>query len=557
MRASLVDALLARIDHVPDHTCLIFLHPDGSEERVTYEQLHRDALRYAALLRAADVPPGELLFLVFEHTYALVASFWGAIYYGAIPSIFPYYNPRVSLAAFKQRIARHLKAAGAQAIITDSRFAAELRDVFDSVAYPVLALSGDEAAAPNGCFLSQRAGKESAYIQFSSGTTGSPKGVVLSHDAILEHLTSLAAGLEFDAQDVTVGWLPLYHDMGLIMQLLLPLLHGACSVLLAPEHWVRRPATLLRAIHTYAGTMSWMPNFAFNHCVRYVRDEEIAGCDLGSWRILGNGAELVQWESLQAFAKRFEPYHFRASALMVGYGMAENVVGVTLSPVATAPHREWVRVEEAAATQRVLPVSEATPDAKVMVSCGSAIPGTTLAIVDEAGKVLPERHIGEVVLQGNSLFSTYYHQPELTARAMRGGWFHTGDLGYLAEGELYVYERKADILIVGGHNVRPFDIEQIAQSELQTVKGESVAFGLFDQELGTELPIVVCEVRGQGSEADERALSRRIRQRVLQELDITLADVYFVRRGWMIKTTSGKIARAANQQKYLAERGSL
>ena len=300
-----------------------------------------------------------------------------------------------------------------------------------------------------------------------------------------------------------------------------------------------------------------MPNFAFNHCVRYVRDEEIAGCDLGSWRILGNGAELVQWESLQAFAKRFGPYHFRASALMVGYGMAENVVGVTLSPVATAPHREWVRVEEADATQRVIAVSEAAPDAKVMVSCGYAIPGTTLAILDEAGKVLPERHIGEVVLQGSSLFSNYYHQPELTARAMRGGWFHTGDLGYLAEGELYVYERKADILIVGGHNVRPFDIEQIAQSELQTVKGECVAFGLFDQELGTELPIVVCEVRGQVSEADKRALTRRIRQRVLQELDITLADVYFVRRGWVVKTTSGKMARAANQQKYLTERRRL
>lgn len=553
MNVSLVDALFAHVKRTPHRTCLIFLHPDGSEKRVTYEQLHRDALSYAGTLKRQGVQTGELALLVFEHSYELVASFWGAIYCRVIPSIFPYYEARVGASTFTQRIKQRVDSTKARALITLPNFAADFTSTFGDSRCRIITTSETISSSSDELLLLPNSGDEIAYIQFSSGTTGLPKGVMLAHQTILDHISAFATALQFDGQDIAVGWLPLYHDMGLVTQLLLPQLTGACSVLIAPSHWVRRPATLLRAIHTYEGTMSWMPNFAFNHCIRNVRDKEVAECNLSTWRILGNGSELVQWESLQTFATRFAPYNFKEGALTVGYGMAENVVATSLSPLYTKPHQEWIIVTETADTQQVELASAATPGAKQMVSCGSVIEGTTIAIVDEADQPLPDRYIGEVVLKGSSLFSGYYKQPELTAKAMRNGWYHTGDLGYLANGQLYLYERKADVIIVGGHNVRPYDIEQVARSVLQRDKGKIVAFGLFDKELGTEVPVVVCEMQGRVNEVEQGTLIQQIRQRVRQELDVTLEDVRLVRRGWIVKTTSGKIARAANRQKYIAD----
>ncbi len=365
-------------------------------------------------------------------------------------------------------------------------------------------------------------------------------------------MSYLPMSLQFGENDVSVGWLPLFHDMGLVTQILMPLLIGARSVVLTPAHWVRRPSTLLRAVHRHQGTMTWMPNFAFNHCVRYIRDEELEGCDLASWQILGSGSEPVQWDTLQAFATRFASYGFNPAALMVGYGMAENVVGVSNTPSSSFPRREWVSVKEECGVLRAESVPDDTDGARLVVSCGLIFRGTRAAILDDEGNVLPDRHIGEIALQSSSLFSGYHQQPGLTEQVLRDGWYHTGDLGYLADGELYVYERKSDIIIVGGQNIRPYDIEQAARS-IMDGKGEVVAFGVADPLLGTESPIVVCESRGRLADEEQRAIKRQIRQAVLQALDIVLGDVRLVPRGWVIKTTSGKIARSANQKKYLDE----
>ncbi|HYN89596.1 MAG TPA: AMP-binding protein [Ardenticatenaceae bacterium] len=549
MSDSLVDAFFTQITQKPHTTALTFLAADGAEEPVTRERLHQDALRTASALKARGIEAGDLVLLTFPPSYELVGAFWGVLYRGAMPAILPSFDPRVGAAEYARRVAATAVASAARAVMTTPELAETLREALAGASVVIasddIASSGVDRRA-----VTPGSATDIAYIQFSGGTTGLPKGVMLSHQAVLSSLSSVAEATEFTADSVSVGWLPLYHDMGLITQVLLPLMTGASSVLIPPAQWIRRPSLLLRAIHTYAGTMTWMPNFAFNHCVRHIEDDAIAGCSLRSWRLLGNGAEPVQWESMERFARRFAPFGFDSRALRAGYGMAENVVGVSTTPPGSQLAGEWISVVEAQEANRALPVGPEATAAQHIVNCGRPLRGTEVAIVGEDGRALPERQIGEVVVRGASLFSGYYRQPELTAGAMRDGWYHTGDLAYLANGELYVYGRKEEMIIMGGHNVRPQEIERIAQAVLGEQSGLAAAFGVRDEDLGTELPAVGCELRSPLSAGESRDLARKIRQRVLQELDVVLANVQLVERGWILTSSNGKVARAANRRKY-------
>ncbi|MBP1464240.1 AMP-binding protein [Candidatus Chloroploca sp. M-50] len=256
----------------------------------------------------------------------------GALYAGAVPTIFPYPDATGSGEARQQRLVALAAFTDAQAVLCPPTAQADVAHWFDGQATRALALAGETEPLAEA-LLSPRSGEEIAYIQFSSGSTGTPKGVMLSHRAVLTHGQAFGAALRFSEQDVSVSWLPFFHDMGLVTALLLPLLTGAVSVTMPPPLWLRRPQLLFRAIDRYRGTMTWMPNFAFNHCLRMMRDEQLAGLDLSSWRILGNGSEPVQPAMLQRFAERFAPWRLHPQALTVGYGMAENVVDITLTPI--------------------------------------------------------------------------------------------------------------------------------------------------------------------------------------------------------------------------------
>jgi acyl-CoA synthetase (AMP-forming)/AMP-acid ligase II/acyl carrier protein len=393
-----------------------------------------------------------------------------------------------------------------------------------------------------------RSPEEIAYLQLTNGTTGLSKAVALSHQAVLNNIYAIVKRLSLTEADIAVNWAPFYHDLGLNSSLLRPLLVGYRSITLSPSYWIRHPHLLLRAIHQYRGTLTAMPNFGFNFCRQRIHDEQLTGLDLSCLRIAVNGAEPILWESMRLFAEWLAPHGFNPMALCAGYGMAENVVAITLSPLDRPLQVDWVAVESLTQGKAV----PAQSRSQSFVSCGPPIVGTELCVVDEKGERLPARQIGEIALRGDALFSGYVGLPSETAATQRDGWFLTGDLGYLVDGELFVCGRKKDLIIVRGRNFHPEQIEGIAHTVLAEHGRRAVAFGIDDARLGTETPVVVCEYVGPPDDELRQQLARQIRQLTTTKLGVALSDVYFVAKGWVIHRDL-KLARAANRDKYLAE----
>jgi acyl-CoA synthetase (AMP-forming)/AMP-acid ligase II len=359
--------------------------------------------------------------------------------------------------------------------------------------------------------------------------------------------------VDLTEDDVIVSWMPLYHDGGLIAGCIMPLVTGVPLVLISPFHWVRDPKVLFQAVHRYRGTLTWLPNFAYNHCARNVRDRDIAGVDLSRWRVI-NAAEPVRWESHRLFLEHFGPYGLTDSALTVAYGMAEATLFVTATPIDKAPHVDWVDTQALREKRGAVPATPEGLGSTPMTSCGFPIEGVELGIVDDHGRRMPERHVGEIIVRTSCLFSGYHLRPELDVKVLRDGWYYTGDMGYLAEGQLYVSGRKNDLIIVGGKNIYPNDLEAVANEVPGIHPGRTVAFGIPDPRLGTEAVAMVCEVNGSAGPDETRQIESELRRRITQQSDVTLRDVRLVDGRWLIKTSSGKLARAANREKYLREK---
>jgi acyl-CoA synthetase (AMP-forming)/AMP-acid ligase II/thioesterase domain-containing protein/acyl carrier protein len=550
--ADLVTSLAARR---PEARVFTFLHSDRDEQIITAGALHRDACRIAELLHEHGVQRSAILPLVFEHGYELLAAFWGAVYLGAVPTILPYASPDARAPAPAAHIARLVRFTHACTVVTT----AELRSALDqtlagtacrTLALPPWPLDGVDAASAG---WPADEPTEPPYIQFSSGTTSTPKGVVLSHAALLHYCHAAVTDFAITPDEVTVGWLPLYHDMGLLTQVLEPLTAGRHSVLMSPDAWLSEPHRLFTAIDRFRGTITWMPNFAFRYCTRRVRDEQIAGVDLSSWGIVGNASEPVLPEDLDGFARRFAPYGLDRRALTVSYGLAEHVAGVTWTPRRHAPAVEWVTIaglEEG----RAVRADPRAPGSRPVVSCGYPIPSVTLRIVGRDERPLAEREVGEVLVRSPMLFTGYYAMAEESAAALRDGWLHTGDLGYLADGQLHVCGRTKDLIIVGGRNIHPSHLEEIVASVQGHGGRFAAAFGVPNPQLGTETPVVVCEMRQPLDDASRVQLRQDVREQLRRTLNLFVGDVHVVDKGWVVRTTSGKINRAASRAKYLAER---
>jgi fatty-acyl-CoA synthase len=395
-----------------------------------------------------------------------------------------------------------------------------------------------------------------AFLQHSSGTTGLQKGVALSHRAVLNQIESYSRTIDLRDDDVVVSWLPLYHDMGLIAGFVMPIVAGIPLVMMSPFQWVRSPKTLLQAIHEYRGTLCWLPNFAYNHCALTIRQRDLEGLDLSSWRAAINCSEPVRLHSHQTFLDKFGPYGFKESALATSYAMAEMVFAVTQSEIGRPPRVEWIEIEAYQKDQIAVLAEPDAPGAMSVVSCGRPIDGVEVAVIDANGGRLPERQHGQIITRGNAMLTGYYKRPDLTEEALLDSWYKTGDMGYIADGEVYISGRAKDLIIVAGKNVYPQDLEAIANTVPGVYPGRAVAFGVEDAHLGTEAIVMVAEVDGEGG-ADHpdgfKALAAEVRKRVVQQTEVTLNDVRLVEERWVIKTSSGKIARADNRAKYLKE----
>ena len=551
---TLVDVVEWHVQRHPDRPHIV-LHEEGEQRlTMTYGDLMTEARAVAAGLREHGLNPGQPVGLMLPTCREYFGAWFGIMLAGGIPT--PLYPPgRLSrIEEHMRRQAGILANAQAPFLVTGGEvkrvgtiLKALVPDMKEVLTVADLASGG---GVPDRL---RHAASDIAFLQYTSGSTGNPKGVVLTHANLLANIRAMVGDSGVSPSDVFVSWLPLYHDMGLIGAWLTCMYLGVRTVIMSPLHFLARPERWLRAIHTEGGTISASPNFAYDLCSNKIQDAAVQGIDLSRWRLALNGAEFVHASTVDRFCRRFASCGFRREAMTPVYGMAECSLGLAFPPMDRGPRIDRIRRDLFQREGRAEPAAEGDAAALSFVSCGSPIVGHEIRIVDDSGKELGERRVGRVQFRGPSATSGYYRNPEATAVLVKGDWLEPGDNGYFAGGEIHVVGRTRDMIIRGGRNLHPQDVEEAVET-LEGVRPGGVAvFGSPDPITGTERVIVVAETRETG-ESRER-LVERIREIAADHLESPPDDVVPVPPRTVPKTPSGKIQRSACRLRY--ERGEL
>jgi acyl carrier protein len=552
---TLLDALAWQVAAHRDrtHICLLnFTRDEPPQQQISYGDLAAGAQAVADGLRARGLRPGERVAIMLPTCPEYFMAFMGTVMAGGVAV--PLYPP-AKLAGLEDHLRRQagiLSNALADLLVAFPevlRVARLLQAQVPSlrIVTTVSELHGTGA----GGALPKVTADDTAMLQYTSGSTGDPKGVILTHRHLLANIRAMGAAADAGPSDVFVSWLPLYHDMGLIGAWLAGLCLGFQLVLMSPLAFLARPARWLRAISEHRGTLSGAPNFAYELCVRRVSDQELQGLDLSSWRLAFDGSEAVSPATLHRFSQRFGQCGLRPEAMAPAYGLAEAGVAVTFPPLGRSPAIDIIDRATLTRGRQAVPAAATDATALEVVSCGRPLPGYQLRVVDSAGRQLPERHEGRIEFTGPSLTPGYYRNEAATRQLRHGIWADTGDLGYLAGGQLYLTGRAKDIIIRGGRNLHPDELEAAA-GRLSGVEEAGVAvFGCPDPRRGTERLIVVAETRLR--DAEERAeLRRAITALSADLLGGPPNEVVLAAPGTVPKTASGKIRRAATRDRYQA-----
>jgi len=534
---------------------------DREYQQITYQDLVAGALAYQNRLINNGINQGDIVIIILPHSTELIYAYFGCVLNGSVPSIMPYLTEKLIPDKYKQDLNALFSITQPECIITYQEFSNDLAlTAKASEINSQVILVEDISFGKNGNLLEgfelnlagwNKEGSEIALLQHSSGTTGLQKGVALSHRAIFNQLESYSDALKIQADDVIVSWLPLYHDMGLIAGFLMPIFMGIPLVIMSPFDWVRAPYLLMQAISTFKGTLCWLPNFAYNFCAKKIRSRNMDNVDLSSLRAVVNCSEPMRKNSHDMFSKAFAEFGFKQSAIATSYAMAENVFAVTQGGINEPVNYDVIDLVPFQEKGIANPNHGDEPSV-TMVSAGKPIQGTEVKIVDENGIVLSERRVGEIILKSNCMLSGYYKREDATRKSFINNWFKTGDYGYLADEELYITGRKKDLIIVGGKNIYPKDIENIVMEINGVHPGRVVAFGVFNETKGTEDVVVIAEIEDDFKDTRD-SIASLIRAKVTKESAIALRQVLTVDKKWLIKTSSGKIARALNKNKYLAD----
>ena len=551
--ADTIHAVLAW--HARAHARRVHLELYGDDEHVviSYGELLSRAENVAASLRDLDVRPGDAVALMLPTCRAYFESFLGILLSGGVPvPIYPPYRAK-QLEDHLRRQATILDNARATLLVcagqTDvaARF---LRARLPSVRAVLAATELAERAPARPRSFPRVASSDRALLQYTSGSTGDPKGVVLTHANLLANIRAMGEAMNAGPSDVLVSWLPLYHDMGLIGAWLGTLYFGARLVVMPPTAFLARPSRWLWAIHGHRATISAAPNFAYALCAGRIPDAELAGLDLSSWRMAVNGAEPVSPATLARFEERFRRYGFRREAMAPVYGLAESCVGLAFPTPDRGPRIDRVSADELRRTGRaVATAGEGAP--MEVVCCGRALPRHEIRIVDTGGRELGEREEGRIQFRGPSATEGYLANPDANRKLFEQGWLNTGDLGYVAEGELFVTGREKDVIIRAGQHIFPYEIEEAVASMPGVRKGNVAVFAATDRATGTDKLVVLAETR-ETDPSRHDDLRARISGVVLGLVGVPPEDVVVAPPGAVLKTSSGKIRRAACRARYEA-----
>lgn len=552
---TLVEVLEYHVRHQPDRVHVVLEDDDGAAVPITYRALHRAAMAVAQGLRARGIERGRCIAIMLPTGLGYLASFMGVLLAGGVPV--PLYPPvRLDrIAEYMGRCAKILDNAQAQMLVTFDR-AARVADLArDRVAAIEHVLSIDSLLVGEAASITTNVAvtaTDTALIQYTSGSTGDPKGVELTHANVMANIRASSHGCGLAADDIIVSWLPLYHDMGLIGGWLMPLYFGVPSVLMSPMAFLSRPIRWLAALSDYQATKSVAPNFAFDVCVKRIDEDAIAALDLHRIRAILNGSEPILPATLDRFVERFAPTGLRREVLFCAYGLAENMVAVAFPPVGRAPRVD--RIDRKTFEGQGLAI--AAPDGDDVlefVGVGSAVQDHEVIVVDPDGKPVPERHQGVVRFRGPSSFKGYFRRPDATAEVQfPDGWVDTGDLGYFAEGELFIVGRLKDLIIKGGRNYYPHEIEEAAAKVEGIRLGCVSAFAVRDDAAGTEQIVVVAETREREPLAREMLVGKVI-ESVTSRVGVPPDRVVLVAPGVVPKTSSGKIQRRESKRLYVED----
>lgn len=558
---TLADVLDWYADRYGARTHLMFCEGSGDEFResaLTYAQLQEGARKVASGLQSKGIGHGDAVAIMLPTSLDYFFSFFGILMLGAIPV--PIYPPARAnqIADHLQRHATILSNCQAKALIATAA-TKRVAQLLKLHATSLRAIESPEAiiacgAAATAGFRSPIISRDDvAFLQYTSGSTGNPKGVILTHANLLANIRAMGDAVKAGPTDIFVSWLPLYHDMGLIGAWLGSLYFAARFVVMSPFAFLGHPERWLRALHRYRGTLTSAPNFAYELCLKRVKDDDIQGLDLSSVRVMCNGAEAVSPQTVERFCARFASFGLQATAMMPVYGLAENAVGLAFPPLGRVPRIDAIERNTFLRSKRALPVQEGAPKAQLrplrFVACGRPLRDHEIRIVDASDREIPERCEGLLQFRGPSATSGYLRNPGETDRLLhRNGstWLDSGDLAYLAEGDIFVTGRNKDVIKHAGRNIYPEELEAAVGDLPGVRKGCVAVFGRADPKSGTEHLVVLAETRESTPPAISD-LEARINGAVADVIGAAPDIVVLAAPHTVLKTSSGKIRRSASR----------
>ena len=552
---TLVEMLEWHVIHNPDRPHIQFYQDDGKGEIITYAQLQKNAEKIAASLQQYGLKMGDPIAIMLPTGKEYFFSFFGILIAGGIPvPIYPPARP----SQLEEHILRHtliLQNCLADILITVPEAVSLAKLLKSHVPSLKKIVSASKLLTSSGKVVHPVLHTDDlAFIQYTSGSTGDPKGVTLTHANLLANIRAMGEVVNASSKDVFVSWLPLYHDMGLIGAWLGSLYFSALYVVMSPLSFLARPERWLWAIHHYHGTLSASPNFGYEYCLHRVEKSDFKGLDLSSWRAAFNGAEAVSPETLTRFIDYFTPFGFNEQAMMPVYGLAESSVGLTFPPLKRGVFIDNIDRDIFVRTGKALSAQADNPHALHFVSSGIPLRDHQIRVVDLANHELPERQEGQLQFHGPPSTSGYFRNAEKTQELFNGKWLNTGDLAYITKGELFITGRIKDIIIRAGRNIYPDELEKAISNIAGIRKGCVAIFGSKDRKTATERLIVLAESKIEDTD-EQTKLRLQVNELATDLIGTPVDEVVLAPPGSVLKTSSGKVRRSASRQMY--EKGEI